>query len=120
MCLGCNTCYVGQTSQHLITQFKEHRYKCNQPVSSHLDKCTHCIPTSNDVKILAQASSSLNFLLTLEALHSTSSILIGLFLNLEIFTAFLILHYIEDKASIKNIFRSCPNIILRKNTAAQN
>ena len=62
VCPGCNACYVGQISRHLITRFKEYRYKRNQPVRAHIDKCPHSTPTLNDVKILASASRSLNFL----------------------------------------------------------
>ena len=62
VCPGCNACYIGQISRHLITRFKEYRYKRNQPVRAHIDKCTHSTPTLNDVKILASASRSLNFL----------------------------------------------------------
>ena len=40
-----------------------------QPVRALIDKCIHCTPTSNDVKVLASTSCSLNFLLTLEALY---------------------------------------------------
>ena len=69
VCPGCNACYVGQTSQHLITRFKEYRYKRNQPVHAHFDKSTHCTPTVNDIKVLASTSRRLNFLLTLEALY---------------------------------------------------
>ena len=69
VCPGCNACYVGQTSRHFITRFKEHRYKRNQLLRAHLDKCTHSTPTLNDVKILASKSRSLNFLLALEALY---------------------------------------------------
>ena len=58
VCPGCNAYYIGQTSRHFITRFKEHRYKRNQPVRAHLDKCTHSTPTLNDVKILASTSHS--------------------------------------------------------------
>ena len=67
LCPSCNVCYIGQTSRHLITRLKEHRYKPNQPVHAHFDKCTHCTPALNDIEILASTSHSLNFLLTLEA-----------------------------------------------------
>ena len=69
VCPGCSTCYVGQTSWHLITRFKEHRCNRNQTIRAHFDKCTHCAPTLNDVKILASKLCSLNFLLTSEALY---------------------------------------------------
>ena len=58
---GYSACYIGQTSRHLITRFKEYRCKRNQLVRAHFDKCTHCTPTLNDVKILASTSRSLNF-----------------------------------------------------------
>ena len=64
VCPGCTTCYVGQTNQHFITQFKEHRYKINQPVRAPFDKHTYSTPTLNDIKILASTSHGLNFLLT--------------------------------------------------------
>ena len=62
VCPGCNACYVGQTNRHLITQFSEHKYKCNQPVRAHFDKCTQDAPTVDDVKILASTSSGLDYL----------------------------------------------------------
>ena len=68
MCPGYNACYVDQISRHLTTWFEEYRYKHNEPVRVHFDKCTHCTPIL-DVEILASIWSSLNFLLTLEALH---------------------------------------------------
>ena len=61
VCPGCNVHYVGQTSRHLITRFKEHRYKRNQPVRAHFDKCTHCTLTLNDIKILPSTPCSLIF-----------------------------------------------------------
>ena len=69
MCPGCNTCYVGQTSRHLITQFNEHKYKHNQLVCAHFDKCTWYAPTVDNVKILALTSHGLDYLLILEALY---------------------------------------------------
>ena len=42
-----------------IALSKKHRYTRDQPVL--FDKCTHCTPTLNDVKILASTSCSLNF-----------------------------------------------------------
>ena len=69
MCPGCNACYVGQTSRHFITQFKEDKYKRNQPVRAHFDKCTYSAPALNGFKILASTPHSLNFLLALEALY---------------------------------------------------
>ena len=91
VCPGCNACYVGQTSRHLITWFKEHKYKRNQPVRAHFDKCTHCTPTFNDVKILASTSRSLMFLKK--------------FLRFVNRTYFYIVYSItEDGCDIRNIF----------------
>ena len=56
VCPGCNACYVGQTSCHLLTRFKEHRYKRNQLVCAYFVKCFHCTPTLNNVKMLASTS----------------------------------------------------------------
>ena len=69
VCPGCNACYVGQTSRHLIPRFSEHKYKRNQPVRAHFDKCTRDAPAVDDVKILASTSRGLDYLLTLEALY---------------------------------------------------
>ena len=60
-------CWQNKLTSH--TQFKEHAYKHNQPVHAHFDKCTCSSPTLNGVKIFASTSPSLNFILTLEALH---------------------------------------------------
>ena len=69
VCPGCNACYVGQTSQHLITRFSEHKYKHNKPVRAHFDKCTWDAPPVDNVKILASTSCGLDYFLTLEALY---------------------------------------------------
>ena len=36
-CSRCNACYVGQTSRHMISRFKEH--KRSSPVGNHFKKC---------------------------------------------------------------------------------
>ena len=64
---SCNACYVGQTSRHLLTHFKEH---CNRkgPVKSHLLNCKTKLKAEN-VSILHQTSRGENYLLTMEALY---------------------------------------------------
>ena len=66
ICPRCEACYVGQTSRHLITRFKEH-VKVNQPVGKHLEACDSKV-NCNDVDILASSSRSEEYLETLEAL----------------------------------------------------
>ena len=68
MCPGCNTCYVGQTSRHLITRFKEHVYNTNLAVRVHFDGCLRAPPTTEDISILASTFRNTSYLMTLEAL----------------------------------------------------
>ena len=65
-CSRCQSCYVGQTTRHLLTRFKEHK-RSGTPVESHFKACNSSL-TMDDVKIIAM-SSKCNFkLMTLEAL----------------------------------------------------
>ena len=41
-CPRCNSCYVGQTSRHLLNRIKEHRRKVT-PVGSHFTSCNHTL-----------------------------------------------------------------------------
>ena len=66
-CPRCSACYVGQTSRHMITRFKEHTQRSG-PMKSHLSQCnTHL--TDEHIDILQSTSRGDAFLLTLEALH---------------------------------------------------
>ena len=65
-CPQCKLCYVGQTSRHLLTRFKEHMRKAT-PVGSHLQQCNANVSVE-DVKILASTSRNMYHLMTLEAL----------------------------------------------------
>ena len=66
-CPRCSACYVGQTSQHLQSRFREHLN--NQgPMKSHLSQC-HVTIKEEDVEILQSTSKGDAYLLTLEALH---------------------------------------------------
>ena len=67
-CPGCDTSYVGQTRRHLLTRFRDHNYKKTKAVYKHFRDCVGSEVTLNDVKILAQTSRNLDFLLSLEAL----------------------------------------------------
>ena len=67
-CPGCDTCYVGQTRRHLLTRFREHNYKKTKAVYKHFMDCVGSKVTLIDIKILAQTSKNLDFLLSLEAL----------------------------------------------------
>ena len=62
-CPRCMACYVGQTSRHLQTRLKEHRYG---PVGGHM-KTGNQIFNFDDVRILATAKNR-NYLLIYEAL----------------------------------------------------
>ena len=65
-CSRCNSCYVGQTSRHLLTRFKEH-LRSSSPVSKHMTSCNYKV-TIDDVTILSAAAKAMNHLLFLEAL----------------------------------------------------
>jgi hypothetical protein len=66
-CPCCSACYVGQTSRHLQTRFREHSTKTG-PMKTHLRQCNTSISEEN-VEILASTSRGVNYLLTLEALY---------------------------------------------------
>ena len=38
-CPDCNTCYVGQTTRHLLTRFREHKNDKSGPVFKHFQEC---------------------------------------------------------------------------------
>ena len=68
-CPGYRFCYLGQTSLHLITRFKEHKNQQNKPVKKHVDRCTMKILQLSDIEILASTNRGIEHLLTLEALY---------------------------------------------------
>ena len=69
-CPRCNSCYVGQTSRHLLNRIKEHRRKAT-PVGSHFTSCNHTLEI-DDVCIFAGWVRSVVRLMTLEALWINS------------------------------------------------
>ena len=66
-CPCCKACYVGQTSRHLQTRFREHVNNEKQPVKKHFSQCGTS-PTAEDVDILGSTSRGVEYLMTLEAL----------------------------------------------------
>ena len=64
-CPRCNSCYVGQTSRHLQTRFKEHVGK--GPVQQHFRDCDSVL-SEECVSVLGATSKGEVTLLTLEAL----------------------------------------------------
>ena len=47
--IRCMSCYVGQTTQHLIAHFKEHLNE-SKPVDKHMKSCNYDV-TMDDVTI---------------------------------------------------------------------
>ena len=68
-CPGCHACYVGQTSLHIITRFKEHFNQKKRPVRKHFDICIGAKLQTSDLQILASLNRGMEHLLTLEALY---------------------------------------------------
>ena len=69
-CPRCNSCYVGQTSRHLLNRIREHNRK-SSPVGNHFVQCNVSL-TMEYVSILATSLGSLGHLMTLEALWINS------------------------------------------------
>ena len=65
-CPCCDACYVGQTSRHLQSRFREHTKNAG-PMKSHLQQCAATLQ-DQDVQILSSTSRGETYLMTLEAL----------------------------------------------------
>ena len=65
-CPSCQACYVGQTSRHILTRFKEHAQP-SEPVRKHFDNCA-LKPTFENMEILKSSARGETHLETLEAL----------------------------------------------------
>ena len=63
-CSRCLSCYVGQTTRHLLTRVKEHKYKA---VGHHFKTCNVEL-SINHAEIIAKSTKSKYNLMTLEAL----------------------------------------------------
>ena len=63
-CPGCEACYVGQTSRHLVTRIKEHTRSA--PVGAHFKRCN--VPLSMKSVSIVTSSKNIYQLLTMEAL----------------------------------------------------
>ena len=63
-CPCCTACYVGQSSWHLQTRFREH-IRNPWPVKTHLRNCNTTV-TEGHIDILASTSRGEGYLLTLE------------------------------------------------------
>ena len=49
---GCNTCYVGQSTRHLLTRFREHKNDKSAPVFKHFQECLGTRPNVEDIEVL--------------------------------------------------------------------
>ena len=65
-CPSCKACYVGQTSRHLLTRFKEHT-RPSAPVRKHFDDCTSIL-SFECMNLLKTSARGEAHLLTLEAI----------------------------------------------------
>ena len=66
-CSGCNSCYVGATTQHLTTRVQQHRVK-GTPVRKHFDTCKQKV-NMDQTEIVDCTIRGDEVLLALEALH---------------------------------------------------
>ena len=67
-CPGCNTCYVGQTTRHLLTRFREHKNDKSGPVFKHFQECLGTRPNVEDIEVLYKGPKNYETLLAIEAL----------------------------------------------------
>ena len=65
-CPRCDACYVGQTSRHLQSRFREH-INNSGPMKTHLKKCRTEL-SEEDAQVLTSTSRGEVFLMTYEAL----------------------------------------------------
>ena len=66
-CPSCQACYVGQTSRHILTRYKEHT-RPSAPVRQHFDACSVHL-SFDHMDILKFSSRGEAHLLTMEALY---------------------------------------------------
>ena len=68
-CPHCEVSYVGMTTRHLLTRFREHKSKSSGPIKKHFAQCTNSKIRLEDIDILDSSIKSDTHLLTLEALY---------------------------------------------------
>ena len=66
-CPSCQACYVGQTSRHILTRYKEHT-RPSAPVRQHFDNCAVSLSFDN-MDVLKSSARGEAHLLTMEALY---------------------------------------------------
>ena len=66
-CPSCQACYVGQTSRHILTRYKEHT-RPSAPVRKHFDNCAVSLSFDN-MDVLKSSARGEAHLLTMEALY---------------------------------------------------
>ena len=71
-CSRCQSCYVGQTTRHLLTRVKEHR-RIGTPVGNHFKGCGATL-IIDDVKVIVTSTKSVFNLMTHKALYILSLI----------------------------------------------
>ena len=69
-CSRCQSCYVGQTTRHLLVRLREHK-RAGTPVESHFRACDTTV-TMEAVEIIGACNKSVYKLMTLEALFIRS------------------------------------------------
>ena len=68
-CPHCEVSYVGMTTRHLLTRFREHKSRSSGPIKKHFAQCTNSQIRLEDIDILDSSIKSDTHLLTLEALY---------------------------------------------------
>ena len=67
-CPHCEVSYVGMTSRHFLSRFREHKSRSSGPVKKHFAECTKRELRLEDMEILTSTTKSDTHLLALEAL----------------------------------------------------
>ena len=68
-CPHCEVSYVGMTTRHLLTRFREHKSRSSGPIKKHFAECTNNQIRLEDMDILTSTIKSDTHMLALEALY---------------------------------------------------
>ena len=68
-CPHCEVSYVGMTTRHLLSRFREHKSRSSGPIKKHFAECTNSQLRLEDMDILTSTLKSDSHLLALEALY---------------------------------------------------